>query len=252
MHLQRSSGCLYSRDNSSDSKGCKWTKHECSGVEVTGRVLHTLERVGAKNEYVVIGGAGLFEAAIEEDNQMPVYNGKKKKWRMEKYDEIVPEECKETATGVLPRFGHSSVGIGQQIYVFGGSVNGEMLNDLWKLETVDNGNRYVWTLVSDGTSDENAPTGRCGHRMVSTANGRYLLILGGTDKKTMFQDCCVFDTETGCWLEQEQLVASGDGPGPRIDFSVMPFGEDQFVFFGGLNMVAVVNDVWVLKVTQQE
>jgi hypothetical protein len=76
---------------------------------------------------------------------------------------------------------------------------------------------------------------------------RRLLILGGIDRRTRFNDAWLFDAATdggkGSWA---RIDAAGPAPSPRAHFSATRCGERVFVFGGYGGGGQVFADLWVL------
>lgn len=76
-----------------------------------------------------------------------------------------------------------------------------------------------------------------------------LLILGGVDRRTRFDDLWVYDAAAeggkGAWSRAE-AAADGPSPEPRAHFTATRFGERVFVFGGYGGGGEVYGDLWVL------
>jgi len=136
--------------------------------------------------------------------------------------------------GTLPpsRTNHSAVAVGTRMYIFGGMYKDTtagsdklvFLNDMYMLET--SGPGLSWSRV---VQKGEAPSPRCGHRMVSF--GHLLVLFGGGcgeqwDHK--FADVYVFDTTTNEWIKPKVV-----GMAPVCTFTVT-FSVGVFLFvFGG-------------------
>ena len=73
------------------------------------------------------------------------------------------------------RSGHSCVGVGAFMYLFGGNTSTRAYSDLWRFDTETS----LWALLRPAGA---VPTGRVGHTL--TAMGHRILVLGGRNFQT--------------------------------------------------------------------
>lgn len=70
-----------------------------------------------------------------------------------------------------------------------------------------------------------------------------LLVFGGLDKRTRFNDTWIFSFDDKEWI---QLPADGQVPEPRAHFTATKFGNRIFIFGGYGGSGQVYGDLWVL------
>jgi dynein heavy chain len=75
-----------------------------------------------------------------------------------------------------------------------------------------------------------------------------LLVFGGLDKRTRFNDVWVLQTDSKEWL---QLPAQGPCPEPRAHFTATKVGGKVFVFGGYGGAGQVFNDLWALSISAE-
>ena len=87
-----------------------------------------------------------------------------------------------------------------------------------------------------------------------------LLIFGGIDKRTRYDDLWVFDCSTKSWSQvkatgHQSLDAAGteilEFPGARAHFSATKFFDKVFIFGGYGGAGVVYGDLWVLHIEDE-
>lgn len=72
-----------------------------------------------------------------------------------------------------------------------------------------------------------------------------LLVFGGLDKRTRYNDAWVFSTDTKEWA---QLQLQGPCPEPRAHFTATKIGPKVYLFGGYGGAGQVYNDLWTLTI----
>lgn len=91
-----------------------------------------------------------------------------------------------------PRDSHSGVIYNNEIYIFGGNVQGKKVNDFWKF----NFENKTWTKIQSS----NQPTAVEGHSSCLVM-GRYMYIQGGLNDSSVSGDCYIYDFQVSSWYE---------------------------------------------------
>uniref|UniRef100_A0A336LM90 CSON012794 protein n=1 Tax=Culicoides sonorensis TaxID=179676 RepID=A0A336LM90_CULSO len=144
-----------------------------------------------------------------------------------------------------PRYAHSSVVIGNFMYVFGGSSVGGAFNDLWYF---DLSNREWFRPISMG----NYPSPKANSSLVQYKNT--LILFGGWRQTTgnshqphlLFNELHCYDLRERRWTIKNYSY----GPNPTAAHTAS-IHRDKMVVFGGFSRLdndiqATTNDVWFL------
>eukprot|EP00877_Chromochloris_zofingiensis_P015255 jgi/Chrzof1/9984/Cz04g22250.t1 len=154
---------------------------------------------------------------------------------------IVWEEPVVTGQGPCARSGHTFTSCGGRFLLFGGTgrLDGkaQALNDFYELDT-NSPEEYKWRQITCAT----APPPRARHCAIAIDDKR-LLVFGGLDKRTRFNDTWIFSFDDKEWI---QLPADGQVPEPRAHFTATKFGNRIFIFGGYGGSGQVYGDLWVL------
>jgi len=121
--------------------------------------------------------------------------------------------------------------------LFGGADgSGNPLGDTWQLR---NG-QWIQVFPVNGVS----PSARQGPGMVYDRATNTVLLFGGTNGTTNFDDTWIWDGTTATWTE---LFPPKKPPGRRFDTQGMTFDVEhgRVVLFGGYAAGAVFNDTWI-------
>jgi len=142
-----------------------------------------------------------------------------------------------------PRSGHSFTSVGDHFLLFGGvgrkGDKPQSLNDLYELDTSDI-DEFKWKEVVTQTS----PPPRARHAAIPL-DEKQLLIFGGIDKRTRYNDVWIFSTEERAW---SPIQVYGAAPEPRAHFTATKFGSKIIIFGGYGGSGQVFNDIWFLRV----
>lgn len=146
-----------------------------------------------------------------------------------------------------PRSGHTFTVVGERFIVFGGCgrVNGkaQAFNDLHELDTSDPED-YKWKEISAS----NPPPTRARHAAIALDSNR-MLVFGGLDKRTRFNDVWVLDVDEKAWKQVEVAADEEKGsPEARAHFTATRCGKKIFIFGGYGGNGQVYSDLWCLNI----
>ena len=119
-----------------------------------------------------------------------------------------------------PRVAHSQAAVGDVVYVFGGRVGVDVsetpLNDMWRLEIVDDnddgGSMAVWDRII--VPDDDGPEARSFHRMIAVETDLYMF--GGCGSNGRLNDLWKFDTLSEGWTNMGRSHVLGGRGGPNV------------------------------------
>jgi host cell factor len=141
----------------------------------------------AESKIVVFGGQ-FFRDAFEYLNETWVYDNEAQEWHKMNCSGDIP----------APRYGHCAHIFGSNMFVFGGFGPGRKLfNDVAVLDLIS----WTWSIVN---TNSKAPSGRLFH--ASEQVGRRIVIHGGWDGETSFDDLWIFNTDSFTWLVQYNTI----------------------------------------------
>jgi len=113
------------------------------------------------------------------------------------------------------------------MFIFGGKgVAGAMYNDVYFLDLVE----WIWVPVATLST---GPVPRLFHS--STLVGRKLVIHGGWNGVTIFNDMWIFNTDSFGWMQPK---TSGFAPSPRYGHTLTLSPDGRLFVFGGCSMSA--------------
>eukprot|EP00051_Salpingoeca_urceolata_P010652 m.130671 g.130671 ORF g.130671 m.130671 type:complete len:1329 (-) comp16798_c1_seq4:908-4894(-) len=129
------------------------------------------------------------------------------------------------------------------VYLFGGyDSHVPAFSDTWRYDPKVN----KWQMLP--TDAATSPSGRFGHVLLSTDNGKELIMFGGIGPDVAGNlptanpvDFWRFEIASSRW---SRIAVQGDMPLARIDFAGGIRG-DKLVIFGGKNMTDMMNSSWV-------
>ncbi|KAB8356412.1 hypothetical protein FH972_023995 [Carpinus fangiana] len=185
------------------------------------RVGHASLLVG--NAYIVFGGDTKVDELDVLDDTLYLLNTSTKHW------------SRALPAGPRPsgRYGHTLNILGSRIYVFGGQVEGYFFNDLvsFDLNALQQPNNR-WEILIQNSSDGGPPTGqvppaRTNHTVIT--HQERLLLFGGTDGNTWFNDVWVYEPERNSWYLQECI---GYIPAAREGHAAALVGDTMYIFGG--------------------
>ncbi|KAL3638216.1 hypothetical protein CASFOL_017587 [Castilleja foliolosa] len=166
-----------------------WARPECRGSPPPARESHTCNAFGDE-KLVVFGGSGEGEANYLND--LHILDLRNMEWSSPVVRGNVP----------APRDSHSSVAVGNKLYVFGGDSGDRYQGDV----SVFDVNTMIWSrLDSYGLS----PGARAGHASVSI--GTKVYVLGGVGDKRYYNDIWVLDSITSTWARLDVTSQKSQG-----------------------------------------
>ncbi|MBI2913562.1 MAG: hypothetical protein HYY03_06545 [Chloroflexi bacterium] len=137
-------------------------------------------------------------------------------------------------SGPLPpaRRDHSLTTNGRLLYLFGGR-GADTLSDLWSYDPATN----AWSEVAS----TDGPPARFGHNTyLDSARGR-LIVFGGQNGASFFNDLWAFDVAAGGW---SQLAAGETVPAPRYGAGGAPDGAGRLLVTHGFTNAGRFDDTW--------
>ncbi len=133
------------------------------------------------------------------------------------------------------RGGHSTTMVSHYAIVFGGSTNSDALKDTWALD-LNTGSWQEFRTSGQG------PTPRYAHSANLLA-ANLILVFGGFDSHTYFNDLYILDLTTRTWSLVEPM---GDAcPPPRYAHTTTMVGRQLLVFGGCGADTQALNDLWI-------
>ncbi|KAF0692444.1 Aste57867_16473 [Aphanomyces stellatus] len=155
-----------------------------------------------------------------------------------------------SGTPPMARSGHSSVVLGNDVVVFGGTRGRSHLSTIHLLDI----ETWHWRTVK---VDGKAPTARTYHNAVALGPHR-MVIFGGNDAKKSYDSVHVLErkSDKDAWSWFNPCVV-GNGPSPRTGASAVPLDDRTIVIYGGWdpqnpNKVQLYGDVYTLDTESWE
>jgi len=124
------------------------------------------------------------------------------------------------------RYGHVMTVVGSKLFVFGGQINGEFLDDMWAIDLNSLKSNPSWEPYEPALGSKKPPR-RTGH--VSVPYDDHIIIFGGTDGQWHYNDTWSFDISTRKWTE---LRCKGFIPTPREGHAAALVDDVMYVFGG--------------------
>ena len=135
-----------------------------------------------------------------------------------------------------------------RMMVFGGVSS----NAVWVLSNANGlGGTSVWTnTVAQGAAG--SPIGRYAHTSVYDASGNRMIVFGGSDDTTYYNDVWVLSNANGLggtpgWTNTVAQGAAGSPLGRVQPAAVYDASGKRMILFGGDIFTTYYNDVWVLS-----
>jgi len=199
------------------SQSYKWAKRKTESL--TPRYEHAILET-TQGDIYVFGGA-------QQDhnlNSVQVLKNGETKWT-----EVLPKGCIPA-----PRTSLNVATIGNNLYIFGGGLQGASPVSDTKLH-VFNADECSWTQLE---CKGNAPSPRHGH--LAVALDKKIFIHGGMAEAEIYSDLHVLDLETNSWHEIKQ---SGSLPSARAAHAGTVVGRSIYIF-GGMNLTGALCDLY--------
>jgi hypothetical protein len=209
IQIQRSSGVKM--DIALDA-----TLVQTSGHAPLPRVGHAAVLVS--NVFIVWGGDTKIRAEDEQDNALYLLNLNNREWTR------VAAPSANGGSGPRGRYGHTLSIVGSSLIVFGGQLDDQFFDELWRFDLNTLKDTPMWQQVLPATS---APSRRTGHSAVVHQDKLY--IFGGTDGHYHYNDTWCFDSATLSWSE---LKCVGYIPAPREGHSACIVDDIMYIFGG--------------------
>eukprot|EP00698_Gefionella_okellyi_P004487 TRINITY_DN14125_c0_g1_i1.p1 TRINITY_DN14125_c0_g1~~TRINITY_DN14125_c0_g1_i1.p1 ORF type:complete len:337 (-),score=20.43 TRINITY_DN14125_c0_g1_i1:17-994(-) len=209
-----------------DADGNNWGSGKMRGVLPEPRAFHTATAV--EDKMVVIGGRGKDNKTF---TKVHFYDTDQKWWEQMTLLGQPPE----------PRYMHSTVLIGSQLYVFGGCCGKTYYNDCYVLDL----ERLIWTKPQFGGA---LPPRRANHTAV-VFNGAMYIFGGGAQTKDNFvyyNDVWMLDPAAGEWT---QVRTRGKPTTPRSYHSCDVVDTNLVIFGGWGGGKTMLNDISYLDMT---
>ncbi len=217
-----------------------WTTTDPAGP--TARMNHSLVVDPTRRRAIVFGG---FDGAYVGDT-----------WSLDISDLGAPRFTALTSSGPAPavRFAHSAnldADRDRMLLVFGSDGTSgvfEYFNDVWSLDLAAAPGVADWSLIDVGAGA--MPPPRDEHVSVLDRPNKRLVIFGGFDDVTVFDDVWVLDLSTAGSASWTQISPAGDAPVGRAGATAVydPVGRRMLVHGGG-DGNGFLDDLWALDLS---
>ncbi|KAL7082153.1 hypothetical protein ACP275_14G081900 [Erythranthe tilingii] len=168
----------------------EWSQPLCIGNPPSPRESHTINVIG-EDKLVVFGGSG--EGESNYLNDLHFLDLKNMEWSSPNVrGNLLP----------APRDSHSSVAVGNRLFVFGGDSGDRFQGDVCMLDV----NKMIWSKVD---ARGPWPGARAGHAAVSI--GTKIYVLGGVGDKQYYNDLWVLDAITLSWIQLDICSQKSQG-----------------------------------------
>ncbi|WFD42628.1 hypothetical protein MPSI1_001274 [Malassezia psittaci] len=188
---------------------------QTSGQAPLPRVGHAAVLVS--NVFVLWGGDTKIRAEDSQDEALYLLNLNNREWTR-------VMAGAEHGRGPVGRYGHSLSIIGSNLLIFGGQVESEFFDELWRFDLNSLKGTPTWQLIRPNSP---TPARRTGHSAV--VHREKLYIFGGTDGNYHYNDTWCFDFPTQTWTE---LKCVGYIPAPREGHSACMVDDIMYIFGG--------------------
>ncbi|KAH6805852.1 hypothetical protein C2S51_030683 [Perilla frutescens var. frutescens] len=204
----------------------EWTRPECHGNPPSPRESHTANVI-SDEKMVIFGGSGEGEANYLND--LHILDLKSMYWSSPEVKGSIP----------APRDSHSSVAVGNRLFIFGGDSGYRYQGDVSVLDM----NKVIWSkLDAHGAS----PGARAGHAAVSIGTKVYLL--GGVGDKQYYDDIWVLDVITSSWVQLDINSPKSQG---RFSHTATVTNLGIAIFGGCGEDERPLNELLVLQIDSQ-
>jgi len=209
VQIQRSSGIKM-------DVSLQATLVQTSGHAPLPRVGHAAVLVS--NVFILWGGDTKIRAEDVQDDALYLLNLNNREWTR-----VVAPEA-QGGPGPVGRYGHSLSILGSNLFVFGGQLDDDFFDELWRFDLNGLKETPTWQLVRPSTG---GPPRRTGHSAV--VYKERLFIFGGTDGNYHYNDTWCFDWATQSWSE---LKCVGYIPAPREGHAACMVDDIMYIFGG--------------------
>lgn len=189
---------------------------QTSGHAPLPRVGHAAVLVS--NVFILWGGDTKMRAEDPQDEALYLLNLNNREWTR------VLAPGVQGAPGPVGRHGHTLSIIGSNLFVYGGQVDDEYYDELWRFDLNTLKDTPVWQHVQTPTG---GPPRRAGHSAVVYKERLY--IFGGTDGQYHYNDTWCFDFASMTWSE---LKCVGYIPTPREGHAACMVDDIMYIFGG--------------------
>lgn len=189
---------------------------QTSGHAPLPRVGHAAVLVS--NVFILWGGDTKIHAEDQQDDALYLLNLNNREWTR------VAATGVQGTPGPVGRYGHTLSMMGSNLVVFGGQLDDQYFNELWRFDLNTLKDTPMWELVQPPTG---GPQRRAGHSAVVYKERLY--IFGGTDGQIHYNDTWCLDFATMTWSE---LKCVGYIPMPREGHSACMIDDIMYIFGG--------------------
>ncbi len=204
-----------------------WTNRAPSGTLPSARAQHQMAYDPVSNKVIMFGG--VVARSGEQLGDTWAYDPVANTWA-----DLDPSG---TAPSARDSFAMVYDSVNQKILVFGGwsDSTGTHMNDTWAYDPAAN----TWTDLAP-TGD--VPVVRGSHAMAYDPTQGKVILFGGVDGNTYFNDTWAYDAVTNTWTN---LSPAGDVPAARAGHR-MAYDPTSatVILFGGWDGTAYFNDTW--------
>ncbi|KAN0105725.1 hypothetical protein V8E52_010737 [Russula decolorans] len=136
--------------------------------------------------------------------------------------------------------------VGSKLFVFGGRIDGKVVNDMWTLDLDSLKSQPLWESYELAPGNEK-PLPRNVHVSVTTKDR--IIIFGGQEggQHHYYNDTWSFDISTRKWTE---LQCTGSIPSPRGSHAAVLVDDVMYVF-GGYSGESFLDDLYALQLSTQ-
>ncbi len=214
-----------------DATANSWANAAPAGTLPAARAQHQMVYDAVSGKVIMFGG--ILKSDGDQLKDTWAYDAAAKTWT----------ELQPTGASPSARSSFSMVydDLDQKIILFGGwdKAGSAHLSDTWAYDPAAN----TWTdMAPTGT----APSARGSHALAYDPVENKIVLFGGTDSTTYFDDTWVYDVATNTWA---QVTPAGETPparaGHRLAYDP---SSATVVLFGGWNGTAYYNDTWTFNV----
>jgi len=232
---------------------------ECS----PGRTMSKFEKLKLPN-YGQMGGVAMHSSEVHAGPRVLVYGGQRQgiSGAMYAFEQsstdgyvLMPDNAEGTGPPPPPRTQHTLTAVSAEdpnspLFLFAGFVmNVGCANDLWKLSIGLDANSLPVPTWERLEAAGECPIERYGHTSTYIPGKNKIVVFGGQDATTQFNDVHVLDPTAIAW---SQPSVSGTPPIVRVKHTATACGPNGLFLFGGFNRavdVRVMSDAYKLELS---